>query len=302
MHVYLSETRNSKRIKAARPASNSYKIGTAPRLGAQRRRNSMKSEGGTAKATGTEQATSPWDAALGQLREWEPAWAGQCVKLTTNPWTEGVLSAKFIELVSVGLDVGRTSLNPTGVRRHIRAAIESGASREEILFVLKVAAVMSIHSCMFGVPILLEQASAGSLQDVGKLRAKKLRQGGGAMAAVEKMKAIGQWNEEWDSLVFFAPVWANEYMAVCLEIYASNVLPRKDLELLCIAFDASYTHMYGAGTRHHIKTALKAGATPEEIMEVLKLCVVQGVQACNLAVPILAEELDRHAPSQNARA
>ena len=29
----------------------------------------------------------------------------------------------------------------------------------------------------------------------------------------------------------------------------------------------------------------------EEIMETLKLCVVQGVQACNLAVPILAEEL-----------
>jgi len=26
-------------------------------------------------------------------------------------------------------------------------------------------------------------------------------------------------------------------------------------------------------------------------MEVLKLCVVQGVQACNLGVPILAEEL-----------
>jgi hypothetical protein len=29
----------------------------------------------------------------------------------------------------------------------------------------------------------------------------------------------------------------------------------------------------------------------EEIMEVLKLCVIQGVQACNLGVPILAEEL-----------
>jgi hypothetical protein len=28
-------------------------------------------------------------------------------------------------------------------------------------------------------------------------------------------------------------------------------------------------------------------------MEVLKLCVVQGAQACNLGVPILAEELER---------
>jgi hypothetical protein len=31
----------------------------------------------------------------------------------------------------------------------------------------------------------------------------------------------------------------------------------------------------------------------EETMEVLKLCVVQAVQACNLGVPILAEELEK---------
>jgi len=30
----------------------------------------------------------------------------------------------------------------------------------------------------------------------------------------------------------------------------------------------------------------------EEIIEALKPCVVQGVQACNLGVPILAEELN----------
>jgi alkylhydroperoxidase/carboxymuconolactone decarboxylase family protein YurZ len=64
-----------------------------------------------------------------------------------------------------------------------------------------------------------------------------------------------------------------------------------EIEFLSIAFDASYTHMYAPGTRRHIKGALKAGATMEEIMEVLKLCVVQGVQACNLGVPILAEEI-----------
>jgi hypothetical protein len=48
--------------------------------------------------------------------------------------------------------------------------------------------------------------------------------------------------------------------------------------------------------------ALPLSATLEEIMEVLKLCVVQGVQACNLCVPILAEELERIGASQNVRA
>jgi alkylhydroperoxidase/carboxymuconolactone decarboxylase family protein YurZ len=51
--------------------------------------------------------------------------------------------------------------------------------------------------------------------------------------------------------------------------------------------------MYPPGTRRHIKAALKLGATMEEIMEVLKLCVIQGVQAFNLGIPILAEELER---------
>jgi alkylhydroperoxidase/carboxymuconolactone decarboxylase family protein YurZ len=65
------------------------------------------------------------------------------------------------------------------------------------------------------------------------------------------------------------------------------------VELLSIAFDASYTHMYAPGTRRHIRAALQLGATPEEIMEVLELCVVQGVQACNLGVPILKDEIAR---------
>ena len=49
--------------------------------------------------------------------------------------------------------------------------------------------------------------------------------------------------------------------------------------------------MYAPGTRRHIKGALKAGATMEEIMELLKLCIVQGAQACNRGVPILTEEI-----------
>jgi alkylhydroperoxidase/carboxymuconolactone decarboxylase family protein YurZ len=57
-------------------------------------------------------------------------------------------------------------------------------------------------------------------------------------------------------------------------------------------FDASITHMYAPGTRRHIKEALKHGATMEEIMEVLKICVAEGVEACNLGVSILAEELE----------
>src|SRR5215475_15546614 len=105
-------------------------------------------------------ALGPWDAALATLREWDTAWADTCVKMSTNPWTSGVLPRKFIELVGVALNAACTNLNPDGTRRHIRAALEASATRNEILIVLKMASVMSIHSCSLGAPILLEEAEA----------------------------------------------------------------------------------------------------------------------------------------------
>lgn len=234
----------------------------------------------TAKAS-----TGPWDSAVNQLREWEPKWVEACVKMTTNPWTSGVLSRKFAELVSVGLNAACTNLNLDGTRRHIRAALDAGATRDEILFVLKCASVMSINSCSLGAPILLEEAKAAGKQPAPKPPAPT--------PACDKMKDIGQWNTAWDPFYQLDPVWTDAFMATGAGIYGSGVMPAKETELLSIAFDASYTHMYAPGTRRHIHNALQAGATMEEIMEVLKLCVAQGVQACNLGVPILAEELAR---------
>jgi alkylhydroperoxidase/carboxymuconolactone decarboxylase family protein YurZ len=82
-------------------------------------------------AIGQSPETGPWDPALAQLRAWNPDWADSCFKMTTNPWNSGVLPRKFIELVGIGLNAACTNLNPDGTRRHIRAALEAGASREE---------------------------------------------------------------------------------------------------------------------------------------------------------------------------
>jgi alkylhydroperoxidase/carboxymuconolactone decarboxylase family protein YurZ len=235
---------------------------------------------------GTKRATNrgPWGPALEKLREWDPKWAEPCEKMTTNPWTGGVLPRKTVELISVALNAACTNLNPDGTRRHIRAALEVGATRDEILMVLKMASVLSIHSCSLGAPILLEEAKAAGVKLAQRLSAP-------ATPACDKMKEIGQWNTAWDPLFELNPAWTDEFFAVATGIYTGGVLLPKDVELLSIAFDASYTHMYAPGTRRHIAAALKLGATMEEIMEVLKLCVVQGVQACNLGVPILAEEM-----------
>ena len=245
----------------------------------------------TTAASDPSAETGPWDDALAQLREWDPAFAETCTRMAANSWRVGVLSRKLVELISVGLNAACTNLNPDGTRRHIRRALEAGATRDEILFALKCAAMLSIHSCSLGAPILLEEAKAAGARAPAKRVA--------ATPACDKMKAIGQWNTAWDPFYELDPAWTEEFMATGAGIYASGILPPKDVELLSIALDASYTHMYAPGTRRHIKGALKAGATMEEIMEVLKLCVVQGVQTLNLGVPILADELARQPGSSN---
>ena len=231
--------------------------------------------------------TGPWEDALAQLREWDSAWAEACARMTTNPWRSGVLPRKLVELIGIAINAACTNLNPEGTRRHVRAALEAGASKEEVLFVLKCASVMAIHSCSLGAPILLDEAQAAKALPPSRT--------GLSTPACDRMKAIGQWNAAWDPFYALDPVWTDEFMATGAGIYGSGVMTAKEIELISIAFDASYTHMYAPGTRRHIHNALAAGTTVEEVMEVLKLCVVQGVQACNLGVPILAQELARRA-------
>jgi alkylhydroperoxidase/carboxymuconolactone decarboxylase family protein YurZ len=227
----------------------------------------------------------PWGAALDQLREWDPQWADACVRMSINPWTSGVLSRKFVELVSVGLSACCTSLDADGTRRHIRAALAAGATREEILLVLKCATVVGIHSCSLAAPMLLEEARAAGVDPVSHSDTPPT-------PACDAVRAAGQWNTAWDPFVELDPEWTDQFMATGVGVYSFDLLSAKEVELLSIALDASYTHMYAPGTRRHIRGALQAGATTQEIMEVLKLCVAHGVQACNLGVPILAEELE----------
>ncbi len=61
---------------------------------------------------------------------------------------------------------------------------------------------------------------------------------------------------------------------------------------LVTATHAATTHLYGPGVRRHIKSAIRLGATREELLEVIQLTTIIGIHAVNLAVPILTEELE----------
>jgi alkylhydroperoxidase/carboxymuconolactone decarboxylase family protein YurZ len=224
----------------------------------------------------------PWDdAAFETLERWDPSWSDAVEKVTSNPW-QGTLDRKTAELISVAVNAACTNLNLDGTRRHIRRAIEAGATRDELLMVLKMASLLSIHVCSLGAPILIEEARAAGLSAKGKSV---------ETPACDRMRAAGQWNAAWDPFYEIDPEWTEAFIVCGAPVYGGGVLDPKLAELLSIAFDVSFTHMYAPGVRRHVKAALKLGATVEEIMDVFKICVAQGVQAFNMGIPILEHEL-----------
>jgi alkylhydroperoxidase/carboxymuconolactone decarboxylase family protein YurZ len=102
--------------------------------------------------------------------------------------------------------------------------------------------------------------------------------------------ARGDWNPLWDQLRELDPEFMEAYLAFRSVPHRNGPLPAKFKELILVAINAATTHLYAPGVRRHMRNALKQGATPEEVLEVIQLTTVMGIHSCNLAIPILMEE------------
>jgi alkylhydroperoxidase/carboxymuconolactone decarboxylase family protein YurZ len=199
------------------------------------------------------------------------------------------LDPKLEAFVRLAIDVSATHLYSPGVRRHIRRALELGASREEILEVITLMSVVGIHAPATGLPILEEElAATGASDDTGAAR-KPQR----PTPVCDSFRGSGQFNPEWELLYRWSPDWLERFLAVALPFWQDDVLPPLWVELLCVAGDAAVTHMYDSGTRRHIRTALELGATRDQILQVLQVVAEQGFQSHDVGVPILDEECAR---------
>jgi len=109
----------------------------------------------------------------------------------------------------------------------------------------------------------------------------------------EQHKAKGDWNPLWEQFRELDPDFLEAYLAFRNVPQSQGPLEQKYKELILIAINAATTHLYGPGVRRHIQNALKAGASMEEILETIQLTTVMGIHSCNLAIPILMEEVSK---------
>jgi len=110
----------------------------------------------------------------------------------------------------------------------------------------------------------------------------------------ENHKTKGDWNPLWEQFRELDPDFLEAYLAFRSVPQSKGPLEQKYKELILIAINAATTHLYAPGVRRHIQNALKAGASMEEILETIQLTTVMGIHSCNLAIPILMEEVALH--------
>ena len=101
-----------------------------------------------------------WNPLWDTLSGWDPEWTDQFMAMNATPIRRGIFTPEFVELLSIAIDAAATHMYAPGVRRHIRAALDLGVSRDEILTVLQMVSVLGIHACNLGVPILEEELDA----------------------------------------------------------------------------------------------------------------------------------------------
>jgi alkylhydroperoxidase/carboxymuconolactone decarboxylase family protein YurZ len=223
----------------------------------------------------------PWQRML----EIDPEFVRAYLHFSAVPWTgESHLEPKVKEFVYIAADAAATHLYEPGIRQHVAAAFEHGATREEIMEVIELTSTLGIHASNIGVPLLLEVLQEEGLRD-GPAPLDERR---------ERLKAEftanrGYWHEFWDGLLELDPDLFEAYTEFSSVPWRTGTLPPKVKELIYIAFDASATHLYVPGLKLHMQNAVRLGATAGEIMEVLAIVSVIGIHAATTAAPILAE-------------
>ena len=101
-----------------------------------------------------------WNPAWDPFHELDPHWTEKFMAMGLAPMLQGALDAKTIEFIAIAVDASCTHMYGPGVRRHIRKALELGATRQEITAVLQLTSVLGIHTMSLGAPILQEEMAA----------------------------------------------------------------------------------------------------------------------------------------------
>lgn len=105
----------------------------------------------------------------------------------------------------------------------------------------------------------------------------------------EFIRRRGYWADDWQLILELAPTVMEAYTDFSAYAWEHGTLDRKTREFMYIATTAVVTHIHPIGIETHGRNALRAGATPQELVALLALVAGMGIRGYMLAVDVLEE-------------
>lgn len=107
-----------------------------------------------------------WSDAWQNVLELDAEFLRAYLQWSALPARKGHLEPRVREFIFIAADAAATHLYTPGIRQHVRAALDLGATATEIMEVLELTSTLGIHACNVGIPLLLEVlARRGSAPD-----------------------------------------------------------------------------------------------------------------------------------------
>lgn len=228
-----------------------------------------------------------WDERFDPVLDIDPEFVAAYTKFADVPYSGGHLDAKTRAFVGLAVDAAVTTLHPAGIRHHIMQALLAGATPAEVMEVLECTATLAIHAMNVGVPVLTEiLAEQGIRTEPAPLDDYQDR------LKAEFTDKRGYWNPTWDEMLELDPRLFDAYTEFSSHPWVHGTLSPKLREFIYMAFDTSSTHLYKVGLKLHIENALRYGATVGEVLEVMEIAALIGMQSLQVGAPLLREVME----------
>lgn len=203
----------------------------------------------------------PWTETL--LRE-RPQFLQAYARYAGQPARSGPLSARMVELIYVALDASSTHLFEPGLRTHMQQALNTGASRQDVLDVLHLVATQGIDSVLQGVAILADETTAAS-----------------APPATHDTERAWHWLTQHD------PAYAEVTRDFLNNATSAGGLSPAERCLVQVALHACFTAFNPTALRLSIRQGIECGLSTESLLQAIQLGAHLSVHGTALGAQVL---------------
>lgn len=99
-----------------------------------------------------------WHDFWNEILELAPEFFDAYTEFSSVPWVTGTLEPKVKEFIYIAFDTAATHLYTSGLKLHLQNAVGYGATAQELIEVMEIAAALGIHGLLEAAPILAEEA------------------------------------------------------------------------------------------------------------------------------------------------